>query len=69
MTSTGDYVFDVFEDWKAPTSASANLGSFKFNSTNSSIALLGVVVDAGAQRGGTGTRTEILKKSRHTLVK
>jgi len=55
-----------FEDWIAPTSAGANLWSF--NSENSSTALLGAVMDTGAQHGATGARTEILQKTGHTLT-
>jgi len=61
--STSDY---SFEDWIALTSASANLWSF--NSVHSSTALLGAVMDTGAQRGATGARTEILQKTGHTLT-
>jgi len=50
--STSDY---SFENWTAPTSASANLWSF--NSENPSTALLGAVMDTGAQHGATGART------------
>jgi len=50
--STSDY---SFENWTAPTSASANLWSF--NSENPSTALLRAVMDTGAQHSATSART------------
>jgi len=61
-----DFSHYTFQDWQKSSPASENI--WKSNSKNSNIsALLGAVMDTGAQRGATGSRAEILKNTGHTV--